>query len=102
MEKLSPMPVTQVVWSIQVLPHAEGNLQTVIVMIVARNAVEEFLGQLEGQGYLADRLEMPLLDQLQATTVTQDGAWIYPGPGKRQPRRRWWRGGTAACCRTWL
>ena len=37
LEKLSPMPVTQIVWSIQVLPHAEGNLQTVIVMIVARN-----------------------------------------------------------------
>ena len=29
-------------------------------MIVSRNEVEEFLGQLEGQGYLADRLELPL------------------------------------------
>src|SRR5664280_1289918 len=33
LEKLSPIPVTQIVWSIHVLPHAEGNLQTVIVMI---------------------------------------------------------------------
>ena len=95
LEKLSPMPVTQIVWSIQILPHAEGNLQTVIVMIVSRNEVEEFLGQLEGQGYLADRLELPLLDQLQATTITQNGAWIYPeAPGGRNAALvAWWYGG---------
>jgi len=95
LEKLSPMPVTQIVWSIHVLPHAEGNLQTVIVMIVARNTVEEFLGQLEGQGYLADRLELPLLDQLQATTITRSGAWIYPeAPGGRNAALvAWWYGG---------
>ena len=44
----------------------QTNLQTVVVVIAARNVVEEFLGELEGQGYLADRLELPLLDQLQA------------------------------------
>ena len=95
LEKLSPMPVTQIVWSIHVLPHAEGNLQTVIVMIVARNTVEEFLGQLEGQGYQADRLELPLLDQLQATTITRSGAWIYPeAPGGRNAALvAWWYGG---------
>ena len=95
LEKLSPMPVAQIVWSIHVLPHAEGNLQTVIVMIVSRNTVEEFLGQLEGQGYLADRLELPLLDQLQATTVTRNGAWIYPeAPGGRSAALvAWWYGG---------
>jgi hypothetical protein len=95
LEKLSPMPVAQIVWSIHVLPHAEGNLQTVIVMIVSRNTVEEFLGQLEGQGYLADRLELPLLDQLQATTVSQNGAWIYPeAPGGRNAALvAWWYGG---------
>ena len=95
LEKLSPIPVTQIVWSIQVLPHAEGTLQTVIVMIAARNDVEEFLGQLEGQGYLADRLDLPQLDQLQATTVTQNGAWIYPeAPGGRNAALvAWWYGG---------
>jgi hypothetical protein len=95
LEKLSPMPVTQVVWTLHVLPHTEGSLQTVIVMIVARNTVEEFLGQLEGQGYLADRLEMPLLDQLQATTITRNGAWIYPeAPGGRNSALvAWWYGG---------
>jgi hypothetical protein len=95
LEKLSPMPVTQIVWTIHLLPHIEGNLQTVIVMIVSRNTVEEFLGQLEGQGYLADRLEMPLLDQLQATTITRSGAWIYPeAPGGRNSALvAWWYGG---------
>jgi hypothetical protein len=95
LEKLSPIPVTQIVWSIQVLPHAEGSLQTVIVMIAARNAVEEFLGKLEGQGFMADRLEMPRLDLLRATTVTTDGAWLYPDPASAIPTAlvAWWYGG---------
>jgi len=48
MEKLSPVPVTQAVWSIQVLPRASskeaGDLQTVIVAIAERKAVEDFVG----------------------------------------------------------
>jgi hypothetical protein len=80
LERLSPMPVTQIVWSLYVLPNPDGKMQTVIVMIVARNVVEEYLGKLEEQGYLADRLELPLLDQLQATKITENGAWIYPEP----------------------
>ncbi len=92
LEKLSPMPVAQVVWSLQVLPHTEGNLQTAVVTIVARNVVEEFLGKLEGQGYLADRLEFSLLDQLQTTAITDDGAWIYPenGTAKNTALVAWW------------
>jgi hypothetical protein len=95
LEKLSPLPVAQIVWTIQVLPHAAGNMQTVIVIIVAREVVEEFLGQLEGQGYLADRLELPVVDQLQATTISGDGAWIYPEAlgGKNTGLAAWWYGG---------
>jgi hypothetical protein len=95
LEKLSPMPIAQIVWSIHILPHAQGELQTVIVMIVARNVVEEFLGRLEGEGYLADRLELPLLDQLQTTAITEDGAWIYPeaGGSKNAALIAWWYGG---------
>src|SRR5258708_7350899 len=47
LEKLSPMPVTQIVWTIHILPPAPGpapsveaaagELQTVIVVIVERN-----------------------------------------------------------------
>jgi hypothetical protein len=95
LEKLSPMPVAQIAWTIHVLPHAAGNMQTVIVIVVSRNVVEEFLGQLEGQGYLADSLELPVLDQLRATPINGDGAWIYPeaAGGKNSAVSAWWYGG---------
>jgi len=95
LEKLSPIPVAQIVWSIDVLPHPSGNMQTVIVLIVSRNIVEEFLGKLEGQGYLADALELPVLDQLRATSVSEDGVWIYPEGigGKNAGLAAWWYGG---------
>jgi hypothetical protein len=95
LEKLSPMPVNQIVWSVYVLPQVRDNQQTVIVMIAARNGVEEFLGQLEGQGFLADRLELPSLAQLQATAITSEGTWIYPNSGgaKNTALAAWWYGG---------
>jgi hypothetical protein len=104
LEKLSPIPVTQAVWAMHELAPFAGaprpgeaggaKMQTVVVVIAPRSAVEEFLGQLEGQGYLADRLEVPALDQLQATVVKADGAWIYPSPaGKKNALVAWWYGG---------
>jgi hypothetical protein len=95
LEKLSPIPVGQIVWSLHVLPHSDHQMQTVVVMIVARNVVEEFLGALEGQGFLADRLELPLLDQLQSTPARDDGALIYPevSGGKNHALVAWWYGG---------
>jgi hypothetical protein len=80
LEKLSPLPVAQIVWTFELLPkRADG--QTAIVVIAARNLVEEFLGTLEGQSYLADRLEVPFIDQLLSTKPNVDGVWIYPGAG---------------------
>ena len=95
MEKLCPMPVGQVVWTIHCLPHPDGTQQTVILTVAARDAVEEFLGTLEGQGYLADRLEVPALDQLLATEITTDGAWVYPEAlgGADSALVAWWYGG---------
>jgi hypothetical protein len=92
LERLSPMPVAQIVWSVHLLPHTESNLQTAVVMMVERSAVEEFLGHLEGEGFLADRLELPLLDQIQTTAITEDGAWIYPEAvgGKNMALVAWW------------
>ncbi len=78
LEKLSPLPVAQIVWSCEILPGVHDNLATVIVLIAARNLVEEFLGRLEGHGYLADRLELPLLHQLLAAPANEEGLWIYP------------------------
>ena len=94
LEKLSPLPVAQVVWMIHVLPSSAADLQSVIVVIAERKMVEEFLGQLEGRGFLADRLEAPMLDQLEANPATEDGAWIYAGVrGQHSALVAWWSGG---------
>jgi len=108
LEKLSPLPVAQIVWTIHVLSRRSGagpaavtsgaakaeDLQAVVVVIVARGVVEEFLGKLESRGYLADRLEVPMLDQLEATPATEDGAWIYPVAlaGQSAALVAWWGG----------
>lgn len=106
LEKLSPIPVTQALWTMQpfgapvpvvtespAAPDAvpAAPMQTVIVIVVARNVVEEFLGTLEKQGFMADRLELPLLDQIQAQKITGEGAWIYPTEtGQGTAIVAWW------------
>jgi len=117
LEKLSPIPVTQIVWTMHILPAAAAprrdepppaggaaaaaELQTIIVVVAARNAVEEFLGKLEGQGFLADRLEVPFLDQLETDGASHQpaggaDAWIYPLllGGQNAALVAWWCGGT--------
>ena len=111
LEKLSPLPVTQIVWSIQWLsPPAPArgataavaadatkltaeSLQTVIVVIVSRDLVEKFLGRLERDGFLADRLEVPSLDQLLNPATAGDGAWIYLDGDKPGALVAWRQGG---------
>jgi hypothetical protein len=95
LEKLSPLPVTQICWNIHILPGHVNNLQTIIITIVGRDIVQKYLGELEAQGYLADRLELPMVDQLQATPITGDGAWVYPGPDATRFSAlvAWWYGG---------
>jgi hypothetical protein len=48
LEKLSPIPVTQVVWSASRVPGptGEGALQTLVIVLAERKAVEEFLSKL--------------------------------------------------------
>ena len=117
LEKLSPMPVAQIVWTIHILSRYSDpprqnetetgtkaataaetkadNLQTVVVVIAERSVVEEFLGKLEGRGYFADRLEVPMLAQLEATPATEDGVWMYPLvlAGQNAVLVAWWCGG---------
>lgn len=95
LEKISPLPVAQIVWSFELLAKKQGGLQSAVVIVVARTLVEEFLGQLEGQSYYADQIEVPLIDQLLATKVEGDGAWIYPGAGAEEQSCliAWWQGG---------
>ena len=104
LEKLSPLPATQIVWTLHVLgthqspAKADGaveSLQTVVVVIVERSVVEEFLGRLESDGYLADRLETPMLDQLETVAAKDDGAWLFPFSlgGQNAALVAWWGGG---------
>lgn len=93
LEKISPMPVAQIVWSMHVLEQRAAGQQTIIVMLAARSAVEDYLGRLEGQGYMADRLEMPALDQLCAVEPKADGAWVIPEAGMADRAVvAWWYG----------
>ena len=49
LEKLSPLPVAQIVWTAEILPKTPENLQPVIVVITARDLVEQFLGSPGGR-----------------------------------------------------
>lgn len=105
LEKLSPLPIAQIVWSYEVFPylkqdkigeelnpHATGELQTVVVIMAERDRVEAHLGQIEAQGFQADRLELPLLDELRATKVKTNGAWVFPNVGGQEAicMVAWW------------
>lgn len=96
LEKLSPLPLAQIVWSMHPLPNATAGQQTILLAIVARDLVETFLGKLEGDGFMADRLELPLIDQLSARPADKDGAWIYPATagGRDAALVAWWFDGT--------
>lgn len=104
LEKYAPIPVTQIVWTMHLLgthpspAKADGtveSLQSVIVVLAERTAVEEFLGRLERDGFLSDRLEAPMLDQLEAVAPKEDGVWLFPMTiaGQNAALAAWWYGG---------
>lgn len=79
LEKLSPLPATQTCWTYVPLPRKEGAATTRVLLAVAsRHAVEAFLGRLESEGYLADRLELSQIDALLACLDQGDGVWVLP------------------------
>jgi len=98
LEKLSPLPVTQIVWAIEPLPPAAGSegMAPVVIIIASRHEVEKRLGQLEQTGFLADRLELPELHQLLAAHKPDDGVWFIPRANAEAPSVliAWWYGGT--------
>jgi len=79
LEKLSPLPAAQTCWTYVVLPRPTAATATRVLLIVAsRHSVEAFLGRLEAEGYLADRLELPQIDELLACLEQGDGVWVFP------------------------
>jgi hypothetical protein len=84
LEKVSPLPVNQVVWSYEVLPSSDPQTQSIVLLIAQRSKVEAFLGELESQGYLADRLELPALHLLSAVPPMSNGVWLYLYPDHQE------------------
>ena len=96
LEKLSPMPPAQVVWTVESVPHRDASQQTALVTIVARSAVEAFVDSLEQGGYQADRIELPGLRRLLAHLPGSGEALrvVLEGSGDRQMAiLGWWSGG---------
>ncbi len=95
LEKLSPLPVNQIVWSVELLPRPADKeaMQTVIVVIAPRNFVEEHLAGIEAKGFIPDCLELPCLDQLLNTKIDGDGVWVYLGADTDPALAAWWYGG---------
>jgi hypothetical protein len=78
LEKLSPLPAAQTSWTYVPLPRRGEALTRVLLVVVPRQVVASFLGRLEGEGYLADRLELPQIDELLACLDQGDGVWVFP------------------------
>ena len=98
LEKLSPLPLTQIVWGIEPLPASGGSesMQSVVLIVVPRHEVESHLGQLESTGFMADRLELPEIHQLLAAHKPDDGIWFLPreGDAGASVLIAWWYQGT--------
>lgn len=78
LEKLSPLPVAQIVWTYHELPNKAASTTRIILVVASRHEVEALLGKLERNGFLADRLEFPMLDELLTLRDKEDGLWLLP------------------------
>jgi len=75
-DKISPLPVNQIVWTALGVAHADGQQQTALVTIAARSAVEEFLNTEFAAGFTADQLDLPLVRWWSGLKPTEDGLWL--------------------------
>lgn len=78
LEKLSPLPIAQTSWTYVPLPGRDEMQTRVLLVVVPRHVVNAFVGRLETEGYLADRLELPQIDELLASLGEGDGVWVFP------------------------
>jgi len=95
LEKLSPLPAAQSVWSFEALPVEAGAPASAIILIADREAVEAHLGALEKAGYRPDRLDLPILRELLALPAPAEGVVIVAGieSGRVETLSGWWIGG---------
>lgn len=76
LEKLSPAPVAQIVWSYELIPSSEPGQVTVLLIIVDSQAIENQLAAFEQVGYYTDRLEIPWCHELVTLDRGPDRVWI--------------------------
>ncbi len=95
LEKISPLPQAQIVWTVEAIPHADGKQQTAIIALVRRTAIEEFLGNLEQDGFIADQLEIPFLRELRSYPAVAEGLWVFlrAEADRIYALSAWWSGG---------
>jgi len=79
-EKVSPLPVAQIVWSYELLPDSESETQTVVVLMASRAEVERHLGVLERAGFVPDRLELSLLHRVACERAELNTISLYLEP----------------------
>ena len=77
LEKLSPVPVNQIVWSFETLPCPDPGQQTVLLALAENSSIETLLGELEASGFQADRIESPLIHPLSTTHFDQDCVRVH-------------------------
>ena len=77
LEKLSPVPVNQIVWSFEILPCPDPAQQTVLLALAERSSIEALLSDLEESGYQTDKIESPLLHPLSTISLDADCVRVH-------------------------
>ena len=95
-EKLSPLPVAQVVWAWEMLRGAGDSGISVLLIVAERAGVEGALTRWERRGFDADRVESPLLQLVAGTRFDDDGAYVFRSRlgGRRDSLMGWAKGGS--------
>jgi hypothetical protein len=79
LEKISPLPPSQVVAGFEVLGALPSGGVSVLVVIAPRSAVEARLEALRSRGFVVDRLDVAMAREL-VSQATEDGLWIISDP----------------------
>ena len=77
MESLSPIPVSQLVWSYEI--HATRDTETtVILLLIDQRRLDRALDEIEAHGFQCDRLSAPQLSRLWDLDAEEDAVYVFP------------------------
>jgi hypothetical protein len=79
LEKISPLPPSQMVAGHELLGEASSGGAAVLVVMAPRPAVEARLEELRGRGFVVDRLDVAMAREL-VSQAQEDGLWIVLDP----------------------